>query len=141
MGQIAAMLSYNDVRNVKLMGTTLWNTKDVSRRSGNFAGSLLFVDSMSPVHANSRFVSEYKSLYNEEPSLIEVQAYDAGLILRQLIASGVSSRDELTQKLTELRRLPGSLGALSMNSEREVERPVAALTVEKGEIVPLKSRK
>lgn len=141
MGQIAAMLSYNDVRNVQLLGTNLWNTKDVSRRSGNFSGSLLFVDSMSPVHASSRFVNEYRSLYNEEPSLIEVQAYDSGLILRQLIASGVSTRERLTQKLTELKRLPGSLGALSMNSEREIERPVAALTVQKGEIVPLHSRK
>lgn len=141
MGQIAAMLSYNDVRNVKLLGTNLWNTKDVSRRSGNFSSNLLFVDSMSPIHAGSRFVNDYKALYNQDPSLIEIQAYDAGLILRQLIASGAKSREELTVKLSELKRLPGALGALSMNSEREVERPVATLTVEKGEIVPLRPHK
>ncbi|WP_374076461.1 ABC transporter substrate-binding protein [Bdellovibrio bacteriovorus] len=142
MGQISAMLSYNDVRNVKLLGTNLWNTKDVARRAGNFANSLLFVDSISPTtHGKSRFVNEYKSLYNEEPSLIEIQAYDAGLILRQLIASGASSREELTQRLTELKRFPGSLGAVSMNAEREIERPVAPLTVEKGEVIPLKLHK
>lgn len=142
MGQISAMLSYNDVRNVKLLGTNLWNTKDVARRAGNFANSLLFVDSISPTtHGKSRFVNEYRSLYNEEPSLIEIQAYDAGLILRQLIASGASSREELTQRLTELKRFPGSLGAVSMNAEREIERPVAPLTVEKGEVIPLKLQK
>lgn len=141
MGQIAAMLSYNDVRNVKLMGTNLWNTKDVARRSGNFANNLLFVDSLFPAGATSRFVSEYKSLYNEDPSLIEIQAYDSGLILRQLIASGANSREELTKRLTELKQLPGSLGSLSMNAEREIERPVAVLTVDKGEIVPQKSHK
>ncbi|MEK2647267.1 penicillin-binding protein activator [Bdellovibrio sp. BCCA] len=139
MGQISAMLSYNDVRNVKLLGTNLWNTKDVARRAGNFANNLLFVDSISPTAQNrSRFMSEYKSLYNEEPSLIEIQAYDAGLILRQLIASGASSREELTQKLTSLSRFPGALGTLSMNAEREIERPVTPLTVEKGEVIPAK---
>lgn len=142
MGQISAMLSYNDVRNVKLLGTNLWNTKDVARRAGNFSNNLLFVDSMSPQsHDKSRFISEYKSLYNEEPSLIEIQAYDSGLILRQLIASGANSREDLTQKLTQLKKFPGSLGFLNMSSEREIERPVTALTVEKGEIGPLKARK
>lgn len=139
MGQISAMLSYNDVRNVKLLGTNLWNTKDVARRAGNFANNLLFVDSISPTAQNrSRFMNEYKSLYNEDPSLIEIQAYDAGLILRQLIASGASSREELTQKLTSLKRFPGALGTLSMNAEREIERPVTPLTVEKGEVIPAK---
>lgn len=139
MGQISAMLSYNDVRNVKLLGTNLWNTKDVARRAGNFANSLLFVDSISPnTQDRSRFMMEYKSIYGEEPSLIEIQAYDAGLILRQLVASGASSREELTRKLTELNRFPGSLGTLSMSAEREIERPVTALTVEKGEVTPLK---
>lgn len=141
LGQIAAMLSYNDVRNVKLLGTNLWNTKDLARRSGNFSNNIIFVDSLAPVYINSRFANEYRSLYNEEPSLIEVQAYDAGLILRQLIASGANTREEMTRKLTELKKFPGALGFLNMNNDREVERPVTALSIEKGEIVPLKSQK
>ncbi|WII73055.1 penicillin-binding protein activator [Bdellovibrio sp. 22V] len=142
MGQISAMLSYNDVKGVRLLGTNLWNTKDVARRAGNFANSLLFVDSMSPTaHDRSRFISEYKNIYNEEPSLIEIQAYDSGLILRQLIASGASSREELTQRLTSLNKFPGSLGLLNMNAEREIERPVSALTVDKGEVIPFKAHK
>jgi ABC-type branched-subunit amino acid transport system substrate-binding protein len=141
MGQISAMLSYSDIRNVKLLGTNLWNTKDVARRAGNFSNNLLFVDSLSPsTQDRSRFMMEYKSIYGEDPSLIEIQAYDAGLILRQLVASGASSREDLTRKLTDLNRFPGALGALSMNAEREIERPVTALTVEKGEVAPVKFR-
>lgn len=142
MGQISAMLSYNDVRGVKLLGTNLWNTKDIAKRAGNFAQSLIFVDSMSPSSQDrSRFVGEYRSLYNEEPSLIEIQAYDAGLILRQLIAAGASSREDLVKKMSELNRFPGSLGSLSINAEREIERPVTTLTIEKGEVIPLRIRK
>lgn len=139
MGQIAAMLSYNDVRGVKLLGTNLWNTKDVAKRAGNFAQNLIFVDSMTPVtQSNSRFLAEYRSLYGEEPSLIEVQAYDAGLILRQLIASGADSREALVGRLSQLKHFPGSLGSLSTNADREIERPVTPLTIEKGEVIPLK---
>ncbi|MGZ3769708.1 MAG: ABC transporter substrate-binding protein [Bdellovibrio sp.] len=136
MGQISAMLSYNDVKNVKLLGTNLWNTKDLPRRAGNFANDLLFVDSVAPANfERARFVSDYKALYNEDPSLIEIQAYDSGLILRQLIASGISTREGLTQSLSHLNKFPGSLGSLSMNSEREIERPVTPLTIDKGNIV------
>lgn len=136
MGQIAAMLSYNDVKDIKLLGTNLWNTKELPRRAGNFANNLLFVDSVSPTSfEKSHFVREYKNLYNEDPSLIEIQAYDAGLILRQLITAGTDSREDLAKKLTELNKFPGALGSLSMNSEREIERPVTPLTVEKGEII------
>ncbi len=142
LGQIAAMLAFNDVRGVKLMGTNLWNTPGLAKRAGNFANNLMFVDSLAPSsQEQSRFVNEYKSLYNENPSLIEIQAYDAGLILRQLIASGADSRQDLVKKLTELKKFPGALGPLSMSPDREIERPVTALTVEKGEIMPLKVRK
>lgn len=142
LGQIAAMLAFNDVRGVKLMGTNLWNTPGLAKRAGNFANNLMFVDSLAPnTQEQSRFVNEYKSLYSESPSLIEIQAYDAGLILRQLIASGADSRQDLVKKLTELKKFPGALGPLSMSPDREIERPVTALTVEKGEITPLKVQK
>lgn len=137
MGQIAAMLSYNDVKNVKLLGTNLWNNKDLARRAGAFANDILFVDSIAPSSLEkSNFITEYKNIYKEQPSLIEIQAYDAGLILRQLIASGANTREELTQSLTQLKGFPGSLGVLNINSDREIERPVIPLTLDKGEIVP-----
>ncbi|AHI07347.1 branched chain amino-acid ABC transporter substrate-binding protein [Bdellovibrio bacteriovorus W] len=142
LGQISAMLSYSDIRNVKLLGTNLWNTKDTVRRAGNFANNLIFVDSIDLAAGDrSRFAAEYKALYNEEPSLIEVQAYDSGLILRQLIAGGADSRESLTRALSQLKRFPGSIGYLSVNEDREVERPLIPLTIEKNQIVPLKVQK
>lgn len=142
LGQISAMLSYSDIRNVKLLGTNLWNTKDTVRRAGNFANNLIFVDSIDLAGGDrSRFAAEYKALYGEEPSLIEIQAYDSGLILRQLIAGGADSRESLTRALSQLKRFPGSIGYLSVNEDREVERPLMPLTIEKNQIVPLKVQK
>jgi len=138
MSQVAAFLSYSRVKGVKLLGTNLWNTPGLANRAGNFANSLIFVDSFLPgTAADSRFVREYKALYDEEPSLIEIQAYDSALILRQLIAQGASTRDSLTRELASLKKFPGSLGVLNMNQDREIQRPLMALTLEKGEITPL----
>ncbi|MBS1969039.1 MAG: penicillin-binding protein activator [Bdellovibrionales bacterium] len=142
MGQIAAFLSFSGVKGVKLMGTNLWNTPGLAKRAGNFVNNLIFVDSFLPATAtHSRFVQEYKALYNEEPSLIEIQAYDSALILRQLVAQGAATRESLTRELSSLKKFPGALGTLNMTQDREVQRPLMALTLEKGEVVPLKIQK
>jgi ABC-type branched-subunit amino acid transport system substrate-binding protein len=142
MGQIAAFLSFAGVKGVKLLGTNLWNTPGLAKRAGNFANNLIFVDSFLPSTAtHSRFVQEYKTTFNEEPSLIEIQAYDSALILRQLIAQGAATRESLTRELTSLKKFPGALGTLNMSPDREIQRPLMAITLEKGEIVPLKIQK
>lgn len=143
LGQISAMLAYNDVRGVKLLGTNLWNTKDIVRRAGNAASNLIFVDSYNDTAATekSKFYADYRAIFNEEPSLIEVQSFDSALILRQLIVGGASSREELLRRLNSLKNLPGAVGPISMGTEREIERPLMALTVDKGEIIPLKASK
>lgn len=142
MGQIAAFLSFSGVKGVKLLGTNLWNTLGLAKRAGNFANSLIFVDSFLPTLGTpSRFVQEYKALYNEEPSLIEIQAYDSALILRQMVAQGAATRESLTRELSSLKRFPGALGVLNMSPDREIQRPLMALTLDKGDIVPLKIQK
>jgi ABC-type branched-subunit amino acid transport system substrate-binding protein len=142
MGQISAFLSFSGVKGVKLLGTNLWNTPGLAKRAGNFVNNLIFVDSYLPtISGNSRFVQEYKALYNEDPTLIEIQAYDSALILRQLVLQGANSRDQLSRQLSTLKGFPGALGTLNMNPDREIQRPLMALTLDKGEIIPLKVTK
>jgi hypothetical protein len=134
------MLSFNGVKDVKLLGTNLWNSKGIAKRAGLFADNLVFVDSFlntDPVFANSGFVREYKSIFNEEPGIFEIQGYDASLLLRQLIAEGASSRETLSTELTEVSEMPGALGPMSATPQREIMRPLVALTLQKGEITVL----
>lgn len=134
--KISAYLSYEGVKNVTLLGTNLWNTTSIGRRAGHFSNSLMFVDSPE-INESSRFYQEYKNIYNEAPSSIEVQAYDSALILRQLIIQGASSRDQIVNRLNELSSFPGSLGQLNMTRSREVYRPINAYIVQEGSILPL----
>ena len=140
LGQIAAMLSFNDVKNVKLLGTNLWNVPGVQKRAGSWAKDLIFVDSFvatDPTYQASGFVRDYKALFGEEPGIFELQGYDSALIFRHLISQGNSSRDSLNRALGQLHDVPGALAKLSMGPDREVQRPLVALTLENGQIVPL----
>ena len=95
LGQLAAFLSYGGVRNIKLLGTNLWNTPGLAKRAGNFSSNILFVDGLFNQSENfqrSQFVQNYKKIFSEEPSLIEIQAYDSALILRQLILAAKGQR-------------------------------------------------
>ncbi len=139
MGQISAMLAYNNVKGVRLLGTNLWNITGIAKRAGNSASSLLFVDSYvstDPAFSNSYFVKEYRAQFNEDPGIFELQAYDSALILRQLISQGATSRDSLSRALLQLKDFPGSLGPLTISAEREIQRPLVSLVVENGNIVP-----
>lgn len=138
MGQISAMLSFNGVKNVKLLGTNLWNVKGLAKRAGLFADNVLFVDSFvatDPSYQRSSFVREYRSVFNEEPGIFEIQGYDAALLLKQLISQGATSRESLVSDLRDLQNFPGALGPMSMSADREIMRPLVALTLEKGNIV------
>lgn len=143
VGQIAPMLAYNDVTNVRLLGTNLWNSKNLVERANRFVENSVFVDSFlatDKAFLASEFFNSYKSIFAEEPGVFEVMAHDSAYILRQLIGSGETSRSGLAQRLTQLRDFPGALGSLTVNADRELRRPVIALTVHESVISPLMHR-
>ncbi len=138
LGQIAPMLAYQNIKDVRLLGTNLWNTDALITRGERHVEKALFVDSLfasDPEFRNSRFFREFRRVYGEDPGLFEVQGYDTGLMLRQIIASGERSRVGLAEKLARLQNFPGALGPLVMTEQREVYRQVVPLTVQKGQIV------
>lgn len=135
LGQIAPMLAYNDIDKVTLIGTNLWNMGGLVERGGKFVENSLFVDSASASPKQDAFlVSSFQKTFGAPPDSFELQAYDTALILRQLLDSGVGSRDQLRSRLSELENFPGATGSLTMSPRREIYRPLVVLTVEKGQI-------
>lgn len=140
LGLIAPTLAYNGVTKVKFLGTNIWNNPQLTKRIGKYGEQVLFVDGYSPLDpraANARFVQEYKALFNEEPGNFEFQGYDTALMIRQAILQGADSREALQRKLANLHEFPASLGPLYVTADREIQRPMVALSVKNGEIRPL----
>jgi branched-chain amino acid transport system substrate-binding protein len=144
VGQIAPMLAYNNITNVRLLGTNIWNSPGLISRGQKFVENSIFVDSFlatDPVFMTSDFFTNFKATFDEEPSLTEIQAYDSALILRQLIGSGERTRLGLQTRMSNLQNFTGALGPLSANGDREFRRPLTLLTIKDGKIVELDSIK
>jgi ABC-type branched-subunit amino acid transport system substrate-binding protein len=138
LGQIAPMLAYQDIKDVRLLGTNLWNTDALVSRGERHVEKALFLDGLfaqDEEFRNSRFFKEFKRVFGEEPGLFDVQGYDTGLILRQIIASGERSRVGFIDRLSHLHDFPGALGSLNMTPQREIYRPLVPLTVQGGKII------
>lgn len=138
VGQIAPMLAYTNVSGTKLIGTNIWNSPAIVTRGQKFVENSLFVDSFlagDSSFVRSDFFTSFKSVFDEEPGLTEVQAYDSALILRQLIANGETTRAGLQSRMSKVENFPGAIGRLSVDSQREFRRPLSALTVKDGKIV------
>ncbi len=139
--QLSGFLSYEGIRNVTLLGTNLWNSQNIAKKVGSFANQLLFVDAYMPTSdefLNSAWVANYQKKFSETPSLIEVQSFEAAFWLRSVLAQGVSSREDLADKLRRSRVVPGLWGPLELSSEREVLRPLLVLQTDHNEVSILK---
>ena len=142
VGQLAPAFAYNNVRGIRFLGTNLWNTGELIRRAGRAVEGSVFVDSVlisDPTFKASEFYTSFKSTFDEEPGINEIQAYDSATILRSLIGGGETTRVGLQGRMASLQNFPGALGPLSINGEREFRRPTTTLTIKSGAIVPMNS--
>ncbi|MBC7421048.1 MAG: penicillin-binding protein activator [Bdellovibrio sp.] len=135
LGQVMAFMKVNDVPKLTYLGTNIWNTPDIVKRTGTQADGIFFVDAVDLNDTRMRetdFFKEYVAQYNEEPTLIEMQAFESAKIIRDVTSSGATTRDSVASRLRSLGRSPGITGELRMSNLRELERPVHVLSLDKG---------
>ncbi|MEK6628848.1 MAG: penicillin-binding protein activator [Bdellovibrionota bacterium] len=142
LSQIMAFMKYNAAEELTYLGTNLWNSPDLPKRVTNQLASVYFVDAIdlsegtatddgSPAVPND-FFRDYLGLHGEEPTLVEIQAYESAKIIKDLILSGDTTRTALADSLRSLGRSTGVTGELRMSSNRELERPIRILTLNSG---------
>lgn len=143
LSQVMAFMKVNEVGNLTYLGTNIWNSPDIVKRAAtglnqkdaSVKDNIYFVDALDPNDNKVRetpFFKEYFAAYGEEPTLIEMQAYESAKILRDQISSGGTSRDSLASKLRIMGRSTGITGELRMSNQREIERPVHVLSLDNG---------
>lgn len=136
LGQIMAFMKNNDVTQMTYLGTNLWNTSDLYRRVGNSQSNVFFVDASFSAEdqKKSDFHSKYLAKYEEEPTLVEAQIYEAAKILKDTIGSSSISRSSLAYQLGILGRKQGAYSEVRMNNNHEIERPLNIFSLSEGTI-------
>lgn len=146
LGQIAPMLSYYNVKGIKLLGPNVWNTPQIIKRLGGaLQNQVVFMDqpglAVEGGEAFSPIAREYKRIYKEEPGAFEIQGIETGLLIRGVLAKGVKSRDEFAASLRNLGGVRGLAGDLSINANNQVEKRLQAFSVVDGSISALTPEK
>ncbi|MEI7973115.1 MAG: penicillin-binding protein activator [Bdellovibrio sp.] len=141
LGQIAPMLSYAGIKNIKILGTNLWNNGQILRRAGAWAPQVIFVDGVSIEEQNfvdntpqSPFVQDYQKLFGENPGTFDYQGYDTGVLIRLVLDQGVQSREDFARTLSQVKSLQGSQGEVQINEQREVVRPIFSYGIQNNQI-------
>lgn len=134
LGQVIAFMKANEVSKLTYLGTNIWNTPDLVKRTAAHQENVYFVDAIDPNDNSIRqstFFKDYVSEYNEEPTLIEMQAFESAKIMKDQITSGGSNRELLANKLRSMGRSSGVTGELRMSNLREIERPIHIMSIDR----------
>jgi ABC-type branched-subunit amino acid transport system substrate-binding protein len=143
---IAPQLTYYDVLGVELLGTNLWHNPKLIEEGGRYVEDCLFPDAFDPSSTAplaQNFVSEFNAALGQAPGVMEAQAYDAGYMLRHILMSSLppSNRPAMRERLARLQGLQGVCGAMSVDDQRRIDKPLTLFTVQSGRFTPLGAAK
>ncbi len=119
---------------VVMLGGAAYNHPDLLQRGGRYAEGMVFVDgffagSWNP--AVQRFVITYQRRWEAEPMALEATAYDATLLLCQLLADGATSRRDLRARLPIAAPSRSVMGARGFGNDGEMRHDLLVLEVKK----------
>ena len=110
ISMIVPQLAFHDVRGVKLLGTSAWDTPDILKAGSELLGEAIFVDAFSPnsfYPEVNDFTDIYYTNYSREPDAMEALAYDAaGIIVKIIMEDGIKTRDQFRAEPSECEGLP-----------------------------------
>ena len=135
---ISSHLAYNDIKDVFLAGPSLWS--QARRLKTKYIEKAFFADIElnSPNFKNTDFYKQFLKIFDHKPGLFELLSYESAMILKKAVLNGADSRENLRKKL-KTTLFQGPAGRLSINKNREFERPLTIFKIENNKITPVLS--
>jgi branched-chain amino acid transport system substrate-binding protein len=136
---VPAMRLYN-MTGITLLGESGWNHPELVKRAGAFVEGAVFMDGFFAGSSDPQvreFVQSYRAMFNADPDLMAAQSHDAMLMLLRVLKQRPQTREEVREKLRELKDFHAATGWMSVLPEGDVEKRLFALTVRRGRIVQL----
>jgi branched-chain amino acid transport system substrate-binding protein len=137
---IAPQLVYHDVRDVLLMGTSLWQSPELVQEAGDYVQGAIFTTgffSGSDDPQVKQFVRDYTETFDSPPGLLAATGYDTMRLLLELMSTGdIRTRKGLQWAILEHRGIRGVTGDLSFDGDGEVMKSPVVLRVSGKTFVP-----
>jgi ABC-type branched-subunit amino acid transport system substrate-binding protein len=137
---LAPAMRLLNISGITVLGESSWNHPDLVKRTGGFLEGAVFMDGFFASAADPHvreFVHSYRAMFNTTPDLMAAQSYDAMLMLLRVLKERPQTREEVREKLRNLKEFRGATGGLGVLPEGDIDRHLFALTVRRGQIVQL----
>jgi ABC-type branched-subunit amino acid transport system substrate-binding protein len=140
VGLIAGQLAFYDFKNITLLGSNGWNSKDLLKIGGRFVEGGVFVDgffsgSTDPVVQS--FVERYRTRYQTDPTIFAAQSYDITRMVLAALQKGIASGPALRDYLLTVKDFPGASGRLNFTPEGEAEKKLFIIQIKNGRFVQI----
>jgi branched-chain amino acid transport system substrate-binding protein len=130
---IAPQLLYHDVRDVLLMGTSLWHSPELLQEAGDYVQGAIFTAgffSGSDDPRVARFVRDYTEAFGAAPGMLAATGYDTIQFLLELMSTGeIRTRNGLDRSILDHQGFEGVTGDLSFDGDGEVTKAPLVLRV------------
>ncbi len=137
---IAPQLLYHDVRDVLLMGTSLWHSPELVQEAGAYVQGAIFTTGFFSGSGDprvERFVHDYMEAFGEAPGMLAATGYDTIHLLLELMSGGeIRTRRGLQRAILDHRGFEGVTGVLSFDGDGEVTKAPLVLRVSGKTFVP-----
>lgn len=119
-----------------LLGGDGWDSPKTVEIGGAAIENSYFSTHYSPEDSSPKvqeFIKKYKALYGNVPDAMAVLGYDAAYFLADAIkrAGGVEP-EKLRDALAETKNFPGVSGSITMDQDRNAQKPLVVLKIENG---------
>ena len=138
VGLIVPQLVFYNVDTATLLGTSGWNSPELTKMTGKHMRKGYFVDGF---YAQSKkpevvhFIKEYKSTFVEDPTILSAQSYDATKMFIKSIQSGAENRIQVRDKLLKIRGFPGVSGKTTILANGEADKKLFTIKIIKKKIM------
>jgi ABC-type branched-subunit amino acid transport system substrate-binding protein len=129
-----------NITGITLLGESGWNHPELVKRAGAFVDGAVFMDGFFAGASDPQvreFVQNYRAMFNTTPDLMAAQSYDAMLMLLRVLKQRPQTREEVREKLRNLKDFRAATGWMGVLPNGDVDRRLFVLTVRRGQIVQL----
>jgi hypothetical protein len=135
---IAPQLAFHEATGATLLGTEAWNHPDLVSIARKHVEGAYFTASFygdSSVTYVREFADQYVETFGAPADDFSASAYDAVKLLLVQLARGVNSRDDVRDRILEIKGFPGVSGVLSMHADGNARKRPFLLNVRRGQII------
>lgn len=138
IGLIIPQLAFYNIKDIAMIGSNDWHSRDLLERAEKYADGALFTDGFFPESTDpmiKAMVDGYRSAYQEEPDILSAQAYDAAMMVVSLIKARKETPLAIRDGLLSLKDYPGVSGLTTFPGNGEAQKKLFLITVRDGKFV------